>query len=739
MVALSSSEREQAGDKNLRIQKKQLPIHPFDTIVKTTCPSCGSGCGLKVFIKDGRAVEIYGDEENQLNKGSLCPRGLMALSHLYQENRLLVPLLRERLSDPFHEASWEDALDHVAQKLQKSFQASPESLYIRLSPNSGFGNIALGTLLGKHLDTPNIDSDLNEDSFPVATVMRHMLGVSINGCAMSSRHEWSASQAILLVGVDPAATDPVAFGAIMDAKDRGTRIMVLDSRNTLTMRKADLPLKCRVGTEQAVLFAMAHFLLRENLCNEEFLRQWVVGTKEFQSLCQAYSPDLVENLSGVRKENILEGARVMAENFPSMVMGHSRPGSRFTSAGLIFGMVALTAITGTIGCPGGGVNLLNNFPPVEIESAASKGPKELKNSLVKAENGTTVWRAIAEGLPYPIRGIIWDTNPLALCPEGKKVSAALRKMDLSVYLGHYPNAASHHAHVVFPLTTFLETEGLVFSSVGRNLQWVNRAVFPRGKTRPVEDFWGGLMARMNFSSPYPFIQEKGEVNIREMARFFLQKSPLLIGITPELLDPEKNLPGGIQWPAIADEIDFPNHRAAVRGSEGLFRPGSQFPGTNKRFPTPTGKIDLSPVKISAEPGLQNIAKIPSPGNGLKANQLTLITGEIVDYLPSAGFRAIPQKFQIPLLAQIHPKKARELEVQNGDRILLENGRGKIEAPVWVTDQVEEGMVFCPLGADPYNPNFPSASPGGLFEFVPENDGHGRRMLESTVVKVRKDS
>ena len=89
----------------MRIQKKQLPIRPFDTVVKTTCPSCGAGCGLKVFIKDGRAVEIYGDEENQLNKGSLCPRGLMALSHLYQEKRLLVPLLRERLSDPFRDAN----------------------------------------------------------------------------------------------------------------------------------------------------------------------------------------------------------------------------------------------------------------------------------------------------------------------------------------------------------------------------------------------------------------------------------------------------------------------------------------------------------------------------------------------------------------------------------------------------------------------------------------------------------
>jgi anaerobic selenocysteine-containing dehydrogenase len=67
----------------MKTQKKQLPLQDYDRMVRTTCPSCGAGCGLKVFSKDGRAVEIYGDEENQLNKGSLCPRGLSAIFNLY--------------------------------------------------------------------------------------------------------------------------------------------------------------------------------------------------------------------------------------------------------------------------------------------------------------------------------------------------------------------------------------------------------------------------------------------------------------------------------------------------------------------------------------------------------------------------------------------------------------------------------------------------------------------------------
>lgn len=723
----------------MRIQKKQLPVRPFDRVVKTTCPSCGAGCGLKVFVKDGQVVEIYGDEENQLNKGSLCPRGLMALSHLYQEKRLLAPLIRDKLSDPFREATWDEALDHVAQKLQKSFQTSPETLYIRLSPHAGFGNIALGTVWGKHWGTPHIDSDLNPETSVAGAVMRPMLGLEVNGCAMSARHEWSASQAMLLVGVDPATTDPVAFGAVLDAKDRGARILVLDSRNTLTMRKAHLPLKCRVGTEQAVLLALANVLFGENLVNEEFLKQWAVGREDFRRLCREYSPETAENMSGIKREAIIEAARIFAESFPSMVIGYSRSGSQQTGAGLIYAMIALAAITGTIGCPGGGVSLLNNFPPIEIKGESSKEDRKPEDKLTGDRNGSAAWRAIAEGRPCQIRGIIWDTDPLMFCPEGGKVIEGLRKMDLIVYLGYYPNVAFHQAHVVFPLATFLETEGLVFSGAGRNIQWANRTVSPRGKSRPAEDFWGGLMVRLNFSSHYPFILEKGEVNIREMTRYFLQRSPLLAGITPELLDPEKNPGGGIQWPAPAEEVDFPNHRAAVRGREGLFRPGTQIPGTGKRFPTPTGKIDLSPKRISTESGFYNLAHVSIPERALKANELILVTGEIVDSLPSAGFWAVSQKFQIPLFAQIHPKKARELGVQNGDRILLENKRGKMEAPAWVTDQVEVNMVFCPSGADPYDPDFPVANSRGLFEFIAENEGCGRRIMGSTHVKVRKVS
>jgi len=717
-------------------------------MVRTTCPSCGAGCGLKVFSKGGRVVEIYGDEDNQLNKGSICPRGLSALSHLYHEKRLLRPVLRSKLSEEFRPVTWDEALDFVAERLQTiSRKYPPESLYLHLTPYSGFGNVVLGKRFGELYGTPNVEEDFSPESSPAGVVLRHMLGMRANGCAMSSRHEWSASQAMLLVGVDPAVTDPVAFGPILDARDRGTQIIVLDSRRTITMSKAHIPLKSRVGTEQAVLLSLAHVVLRENLYNQEFLKQWIEGHEDFTELCQEYLPAEVERISGVKEEDIILAARTFAQNFPSLVIGQSRVSARWAGAGVVYSMVALAAITGSIGCPGGGVSTLNNFPPMESCVEDTKNPVPKKPNLVQAGIGSGIWRAIVEGKPYPIRGIIWDTNPLALSPRGNQVRESLRKMDLIVHLGRYPNLTYQHAHVVFPIPSFLETEGVVFASSGRSIQWANRVVEPREECRPAEDFWGGLLKRFGFAPSHPFIDSQGKVNIRELTEFFLTANPLTAGITPELLDPKTNPPGGIQWPAASKaETDFPSHRAAVRGCEGLFRPGSRFPGSEKRFPTPSGKVNISPKEIAEEKGFERFARhsdlpgIPSrERNSLTGNRFILITGELVDYIPSAGFWALPQKPGKSLFVQIHPKKAKALGIQNGEMVVIENERGKIKAPVWVTDQVDEETIFCPLGADPYDPSYPYESACSLMDFVLENENGGRRCLEATLVKVQKSS
>lgn len=707
-------------------------------MVRTTCPFCGAGCGLKVFLKNGRALEVFGDEENPLNKGALCPRGLGALFHLYHPARLRRPLLRHKLSENFREVSWKAALDYVAERLKEiGRKYCPESLYLRLTPGAGLGHQVLGRWFGELYGTPHIEEDLSPEASAAGIVLRRMLGLRANGCAMSPRHEWSSCQAMLLAGVDPAVTDPISFGPILDARDRGARLIAVHSRKTVTMDKADTPLKCRAGTEQAVLLSMAHVILKEDLLHREFVKRWVEGLEEFSNLCQGYPPSEAERISGVRQEEIIQAARVLARNFPSQVIGPSPGSGGSGSAGLLYALVALTAITGTIGCPGGGLTLFPNFPP--LRWPANEEPPSPRN---RVGAGSSIWKALAEGRPYALRAAVWDGNPLALAPGGLKVRQALKKMDLIVHLAQYPNLTYHHAHVVFPMASFLETEGLVFMSVGRNLQWANQAVQPGGECRPADDFWGGLLRRSVFISDCSFIDEDGRVSIREMTRRVLASSPFTAAITPELLDPEANPPGGIQWPAgNKEEADFPSDRAGARGTERLFRPDAALPGEKERFPTPSGKVNISPACLAGEEGFREFLKIPdrrrSLGRTDEGHDFILLTGELADGLPETGFWGLPQKPTIPLYVQIHPQRAKALGVSNGDPVVVENERGRIQAPAWVTDRVDEESIFCAAGADPHDPSLPYESPMGLMDFAPHDEQSGRRFPEAVRVKVRR--
>jgi anaerobic selenocysteine-containing dehydrogenase len=154
---------------------------------------------------------------------------------------------------------------------------------------------------------------------------------------------------------------------------------------------------------------------------------------------------------------------------------------------------------------------------------------------------------------------------------------------------------------------------------------------------------------------------------------------------------------------------------------------------------------MSPSEIEKEKGFQSFTKYPelrigsTKGSSMKGNRFILVVGELVDYLPSAGFWPLPKRPEIPLFLQIHPKRARELGIENGGIMIVENELGRIKAPAWVTDQVDEETILCPLGADPYDPIYPFETPYGLIDFMPENENCGRRYLGAALVKVRRSS
>ncbi|MCL5024039.1 MAG: hypothetical protein M1497_11875 [Nitrospirae bacterium] len=213
--------------------------------------------------------------------------------------------------------------------------------------------------------------------------------------------------------------------------------------------------------------------------------------------------------------------------------------------------------------------------------------------------------------------------------------------------------------------------------------------------------------------------------------------------TVEKLDPEKNPPGGLLWPCVEEEdLEFEESRfikGNVRGKNILFQKGrSSF--SDARFPTLSGKIILSsPTKaegINAVSGVK-CDNSPSRQAAYAKDQrfpLLLITGVLVDFVEEYGYFVSDREPRTKnRMIKINPRLGKLIGITSGQDLIVENDRGSIAAPVWLSEEVDHGVVWCPEGIDPYQPHFDHESPRSLFE-VPEKDEVARGFTRVTIYK-----
>lgn len=717
--------------------KKQESVRDYDRVVKTTCRHCPTGCGMKVYLKDEGMIDILGDEDHPMSKGSLCPKGLAAYQYLSHPLRLKYPMMREKLSDEFTQTSWEKALDFIAKRLIKiRDKYGPEALCLHVAQSSDFGNIVCAQRFGKLFGTPNVLDGASPAENLGALAYYHTFGVEGSSIAMNPQYDWPNSRCILIINSDLATSDPIMMGWIINAQERGTKLIVIDSRDTVTMSKANLPLKVKPGTEVALLLGMVNFIIEEDLYDLPFVQRWVKGFKEWVEVTREYSLEKVEKITEIPKATIAEAGRLFATLFPSQIIAGTLPANRYYPLNLIRACAGLVSLTGSIGVPGGGLNLMDNIVPIafgDIEGAKEidkPPPLDSLFSMVTREH-------------HPIKALIWTGNVAAHSPFQQRFKQELKKLELIVHLSYFPDMTYHLSHLSFPMASWLESEGLIYRTNSRSLQWHNQVVAPVGECRTFADFWSGLADRLGWQKYFPWRNENGQMNIRQMTDFFLGQGKLTAGITSELLDPEKNPPGGIMWPCLDIKETGYEERAPVRGKGILFKPHELFPGSDRRFPTPSGKIEIASDRLK-EHGLDYLpvyhTPVESPTDTPDLAQrfpLILSTGTFVDYIPELGYWLSwgDETEKARLFIQVHPRIARLLGIKNGDTVIVENDRGSVEGPCWVSKAVNLRSVWCPEATDEFQPLFPYPSANGLMKNIPNAYERGQVNSNLTLVRI----
>ena len=657
------------------------------TAVRSVCPYCGVGCGVRIETRRGRISHVMGDPDHPTNHGGLCAKGKHLAETVRTGDRLLRPLVRDCAGDPFRPEAWPDAIGRVAGAIRRARDTyGPESIALYLSGQLLTEDYYVANKLGKGLiGTPNVDT--NSRLCMASTVAAYKRAFGADG-PPGSYEDLDHARDVLIIGSNLADTHPILFGRLLRARDRtGARWTVVDPRRTPSAAQADEHLAIRPGSDVALLQGMAAALLDEGRVDEAAVREACHGFEGFREAVLAMRPARAAELCGVPEQRIRELARRFARSPAALSLWCQGLNQSSTGTDKISALIDLHLLTGQIHRPGAGPFSLTG-------QANAMGGREV-GAMATELAAHRAWddlqgRAEVEaywglgGLP-PGRGltavelvdaiqdrrvrVLWVvcTNPLASLPDGRAAARALADLDLLVVQDLYhPTDTSRLAHVLLPAAGWAEKTGTLTSSE-RRVALAQQAVEPPGEARPDWRIFAAVGAALGAADAFGW---------RTSAEVFDEHVGLTAGRDLDMTalshaDLERE--GPQQWPFPAG--DRPQERRHADGC-----------------PTPDGRPRLTAVTFR-EP-----AEAPSP-----AFPLRLTTGRERDSwhtLTRTGRVAALRPRGTPPAVVVHPLDAERASVEHGAAVLVSSPRGSLRATATVDDAVVPGTVFLPFHAGP---------------------------------------
>ncbi len=649
--------------------------------VSTVCPYCGVGCGIKITAEDGILTHVDDDPDNLSSKGLLCVKGRFGTAFVNHSDRLTTPLIRG--PEGLQPASWEEALDLVAEKFAEhrgafgafsSAKATNEDNYI------------LQKFVRSVMGTNNVDHCTRLCHSPSVEAMLAQLG---SGATSNSYSDYEAADCLFVVGADPSSNHPVAASRMRTAVDRGASVIVLNPKRIELCDHTELWLQQYPGTDVAVLNGMARVILDEGLADRPFIAERTEGFDEWLADLDEYTPERVQELSGVPAELLIRAARMYARPNPV----DSDPGGSC----LIWGMgvtqhtngtanatalLNLALLTGQVGRVGNGVSPLRGQNNVQGAGDAGCIPDALPgyqrytpdvldkfNDIWETDLPATEGLRATDMVESMLAGdgvrcmYVVGENPLLTEPNLAHAHEAFAKLDFLVVQDIFMHETAELADVVLPAASFAEKEG-TFTNSERRVQRVRQVIPPVGQSRAdweiVQDVARRTARRLGMSS-YGFEHGSAASVFDELASL----TPIMTGLSHQRLDHE----GGIQWPC----------------------PSADHPGTprlyDESFPRGLGKfIPVKQLPPSEEAPDDRYPLILNTGRVLyhwHGGTITRRVEGLVDSWPE-------------LRVAIHPNDAARMEIVDGEAVWVASRRGRLEGVSFVTDDVAEGSIFVPF-------------------------------------------
>jgi formate dehydrogenase major subunit len=659
-----------------------------DRHVDTVCPYCGVGCQTRVYVKDDKILYVDG-RNGPANEQRLCVKGRFGFDYVHHPQRLTQPMIRRDDApkegmlqlDPsnpwshFREASWDEALDRAASGLKAALDAyGPSGL-------AGFGS-AKGSNEEAYLFQKLVRTGFHTNNVDHCTRLCHASSVAAlmegigSGAVTAPFTAADEADCIIVIGARPEQNHPVAATYLKNRAKQGAKLVVADPRGQGLGRHATYNLQFKAGTDVALLNAMIHTILDEELQDPGYLQQHTEGFEQLAERVTSFAPEKMAEVCGIDAATIRDVARLYATSKNSIIfwgMGISQSVHGTDNAR---GLIALALITGHVGRPGTGLHPLrgqNNvqgasdaglipmfypdYKPVEAEEARRRY-EDFWGMELDPKRGLTVVEIMHAIHAGQIRAMyILGENPAMSDPDQAHARAALAKLEHLVVQDIFLTETAWQADVVLPASAHPEKTG-TFTNTNRQIQLGREAVPMPGDAR--QDWWitQEIARRIgldwNYGHPRDVFAEMSEI------------MPSLANITWERLERE-------------DAVTYPCDAPDKPGNAIIFGSG---------FPTTSGRARIVPTELT-------------PPDELPDDEYPMIltTGRMLEHWHTGAMTrraGMLDELEPEAVAGLSPRDMERLQIEPCEPVRVSTRRGSITLRARLDREVAEGMVFIPF-------------------------------------------
>src|SRR5713226_5204731 len=644
--------------------------------VITTCAYCGVGCSFRAEMQGEEVVRMVPNMDGHANHGHSCVKGRFAIGYATHSDRIVKPMIRSKITDPWREVSWEEAIGYAASELKRiqakygrdsiggitSSRCSNEETYlVQKLVRAGFGN-------------NNVDTCARVCHSPTGYGLKTAFGTPAGTQDFDSVAD---ADVVMVIGANPTEGHPV-FASIMKRRLRqGARLIVIDPREIELVRmphvEADYFLQLTPGTNVAIFNAMSHVVVTEGLANEKFIAERC-DRREYKAwkdiiVQERNSPEAVEKITGVPAGDIRNAARLYAKGPNSAIYYGLGVTEHSQGSTAVLAMANLAMVTGNLGRPGVGVNPLRGQNNVQGLNDVGSFPHELtgyrhvSDPQLRAtfehdwgvkldpEPGLRIPNMFDAALDGSFMGLYCEGEDIAQSdPNSQHVAEALAAMENVIVHDIFMNETGKYAHVFLPGSSFLEKNG-TFTNAERRISMVRKVMEPLAG---YEDWQVTCM--LSNALGYPMEYKHPSEIMDEIARL----TPTFAGVSFAKLDRL----GSVQWPC-NDE--------APEGTP-VMHVGQFVRGKGKFLPT---------------------EYVPTPERTTQRYPLILTTGRILTQynVGTQTRRTKNVKWHVEDLLEIHPHDAEQRGIHDGSWVEVSSRAGQITLRAQITDRVAPGVVY----------------------------------------------